>query len=379
MTKKLKISFAFAAALVSTAFLLDGAGLVFAKDKLDIFVARPPFHIKDNGKGSATVSVPSGLAPQQVRAAYNLPSFGGNGTIAIVDAYNDPNIENDLNVFSNFYGLPQCSSSNGCFEKHLMARTSSNAGWALEESLDVQWAHAIAPQAKILLVVAKSASGTDLLNAVNYARNRSDVVSVSMSWGGSEFSGESAYDSSFTSVYGAAFFASAGDNGAQVEWPAVSANVIGVGGTSLSFANNIYSESAWSGSGGGLSLYEAEPAYQAAYGVPQANGFRAVPDVSYVADPNTGVSVYDSYGYNGQKGWFTVGGTSVGAPQWAAIKSLGNSVSAVQLYSDAASSLYSTLFRDVVSGSNGTCGFYCNSALNYDYVTGLGSPLSVTY
>ncbi|MGA9388547.1 MAG: MG2 domain-containing protein [Candidatus Bathyarchaeia archaeon] len=315
---------------------------------------------------------PTGLSPTQIRAAYNLPSTGGTGTIAIVDAYDDPTVLNDLTVFSSQFGLP---SPN--FEKHMMASTiSTDGGWALEISLDVQWAYAIAPNAKILLVEAKSNSLTDLLAAVDYARGRSDVVAVSMSWGGSEFSTESSYDSYFTSSYGATFFASSGDSGAGVSWPAVSAKVVGVGGTKLTFtgSGSVSSETAWSGSGGGISAYIAEPSYQVTYGVPGANGKRAVPDVSYDADPSSGVSVYDSTPYSGSTGWWQVGGTSAGAPQWAAIQSLGLSASNNNFYQDAKSASYSSYFRDITSGSNGY-----PAATGYDLVTGLGSPLTTNY
>ncbi len=345
------------------------------------FQAYPPFHIKSDR--FTNNAAPQGLAPSKVRTAYNLPSSGGAGkTVAIIDAYDNPNAQNDLNVFSAQFGLPSCTTSNGCFEKHLMSnRISANSGWALESDLDIQWVHAIAPQAKILLVEAKSANGSDLLNAVNYARNRADVVAVSMSWGGGEFSTESNYDYYFTSSYGAAFFASSGDSGSGVEWPAVSQNVVGVGGTTLNLdsGGNVLSEIAWNGSGGGLSVYETEPAYQTTYHVPGANGKRAVPDVSYDADPNTGVSVYDSLGYGGQRGWFVIGGTSVGAPQWAAIRALGGSASNGTFYTDAASGNYAVYFRDIVSGTNGSCGFYCTAVKAYDYVTGLGSPITVSF
>lgn len=368
-----------------TLLVSSGASLAQGNQThLDTFEARPPFHIKhigNNKGGGFLATIPSGLSPTQVKSAYGLPALGGNGTIAIVDAYDDPNIATDLNTFSTQFGLPACTTANGCFEKHLMMpKIPANAGWALEESLDVEWAHAIAPNAKILLVVAKSARGNDLLNAVDYARNRAGVIAVSMSWGGGEFSGESAYDSYFTNANGAAFFASAGDAGSGVEWPAVSTNVISVGGTTLNLSSGtVTSEAAWNGSGGGLSQYESAPAYQTAFGVPQANGFRAVPDVSYIADPNTGVSVYDSLGYGGQKGWITVGGTSVGAPQWAAIQALTHSVNANALYADAAPATYTSFFRDIVSGTNGFCGFFCSAATGYDYVTGLGSPLTINF
>jgi hypothetical protein len=195
-----------------------------------------------------------------------------------------------------------------------------------------------------------------------------------MSWGASEFSSESVYDSYFTSNYGATFFASSGDNGAGVIWPSVSPNVVAVGGTTLTFSGGLVSETAWSGSGGGLSKYEAEPSHQTMYGVLGANGKRAVPDVSYDADPNSGVSVYDSTPYSGATGWWQVGGTSAGAPQWAAIQSLGLSVSNNNLYQDAKSASYPSYLRDITSGSNGY-----PATIGYDLATGLGSPLTTNY
>jgi len=320
----------------------------------------------------AQTTSPTGLSPTQIRAAYNLPSTGGSGTIAIVDAFDDPTVLNDLNVFSSQFGLPAAN-----FEKHTMSSgIPVNGGWALEISLDVQWAHAIAPNAKILLVEATSNSLTNLLAAVDYARSRSDVIAVSMSWGGSEFSTESSYDSYFTSSYGATFFASSGDSGAGVSWPAVSTNVIGVGGTTLTFAGGgaVASETAWSGSGGGISAYVTEPSYQVSYGISGTNGHRGVPDVSYDADPSSGVSVYDSTPYSGSTGWWRVGGTSAGAPQWAAIQSLGLSASNNNFYQDSKSASYSSYFRDIMSGSNGH-----PATTGYDLVTGLGSPLTTNY
>ena len=332
------------------------------------WLAHTFFLIRQGAKSMAV----AGLSPTQIRTAYNLPSTGGSGTIAIVDAFDDPTALNDLNVFSSQFGLPAAN-----FEKHMMSSgIPVDGGWALEISLDVQWAHAVAPNAKILLVEATSNSGTNLLAAVDYARGRSDVVAVSMSWGGTEFFGESSYDSYFTSSYGATFFASSGDNGAGVSWPAVSANVVGVGGTTLTFTGGgaVASETAWSGSGGGVSAYIAEPSYQVTYGVPGANGKRAVPDVSYDADPNSGVAVYDSTPYSGSTGWWVVGGTSAGSPQWAAIQSLGLSATNNNFYIDAKSASYSSYFRDITSGSNGY-----PAKIGYDLVTGLGSPLTTNY
>lgn len=319
----------------------------------------------------ASLIGPDPLSPSQIIGAYNLNSAtGGAGTtIAIVDAYDDPTIANDLATFSSYFGLPAAT-----FVKHKMATTISvNSGWALETSLDVEWAHAIAPQATILLVEAKSNSLTDLLAAVSYATSYTGVKAVSMSWGGSEFSTETSYDSYFNAP-GIAFFASSGDNGAGVIWPSSSPNVIGVGGTTLNLDSSgaVISETAWSGSGGGVSAYETKPTYQTNYGVTTTK--RAVPDVSYDADPNTGVLVYDSTPYQGWSGWWVVGGTSAGAPQWAAIQALGLSATNNNFYQDAASSAYPSYFRDIISGSNGY-----SAGLGYDLVTGLGSPVTTSF
>jgi subtilase family serine protease len=363
----------------ASALLLASAPVAAAKqnDQLAAFHARLPIHVKRHSSGG-----PIGLSPAAIKAAYNLTNAGnGSGTIAIVDAYDSPTVQADLNTFSAQYGLPQCTNANPCFEKHRMAnRIKADSGWALEASLDTQWAHAIAPGAKILLVESRTASGQDLLSAVNYARSRADVVAISMSWGGSEFSAEASYDGYFTSGYGATFFASSGDNGTGVSWPAVSPNVVGVGGTTLNYSGNtLVSETAWSGSGGGVSQYESMPAFQSTYGVLTLTGKRTVPDVSYDADPESGVSVYDSTSFQGQSGWFRVGGTSAGAPQWAAIRAIGKSLNNSKLYYDGLLANNSTYLRDVITGTNGTCAVYCTAAGGYDMVTGLGSPLTTIY
>ncbi len=341
------------------------------------FEAKSPIHIR----GNATL-IPQGLSPQQIRAIYNLPLYGGKGTIAIIGAYDDSAIEKDLAVFSQQFGLLLCTTKNGCFEKHKMMRTiSANNGWALETSLDVEWAHAIAPDAKILLIEAKSASGSNLLAAIDYARRRSDVVAVSMSWGGPEFDTEADLENHFTGDDTITFFASSGDNGAGVSWPAVSPHVVGVGGTSVQLSGDgkLKKETAWSGSGGGVSVYFSQPDFQKEYSISKAHSKRAVPDVSYNADPNSGFAVYDSMGMSGQKGWFVLGGTSAGAPQWAAIKALGLSASNKKFYQDKAAENNAQYFRDIMSGKNGDCSYYCTARKHYDYVTGLGSPLGVSF
>jgi subtilase family serine protease len=333
--------------------------------------SRTWFHVR--GGSQASPLALSALTPSLVKSAYNLPSSGGAGTtIAIVDAYDDPTVINDLSVFSSQYGLTPVS-----FAEHKMSPPpGANSGWALEISLDVQWAHAIAPNATILLVEASSNSFTDLLNAVSYAANQPNVVAVSMSWGGNDFVGENSFDSYFVKS-GVTFFASSGDNGAGVIWPASSPNVVAVGGTTLNLNpdGSFNSETAWSGSSGGVSTIEPEPSFQLAYGVQGLGGHRGVPDVSYNGDPNTGVLVYDSTPYQGGAGWWVVGGTSAGSPQWAAIQALGRSVSNANVYVDAKSAGYGSYFRDITSGSNGLY----SAGLGYDLVTGVGSPLTTNF
>jgi subtilase family serine protease len=351
-------------------------------------IQKPPNIVCSSGASS-----PTGVSPQQIRAAYNLPSTGGSGTIAIIDCYDDPSAESDLNVFSSQYGLPPVNNTN--FEKHMMVSniTGSPPGddWSMEISLDTQWAHAIAPNAKILLIEeANDTSIPGAAAAIDYARNRPDVVAISMSWGVSEgiISNETDYDSYFTSSYGATFFASSGDSGAQSaqNWPAASPNVVGVGGTVLTFAANgsVASETGWSYSGGGESQLELEPSYQSSYFYPGSqsfNGYRGVPDVSYAADPVynstcSGFSIYDS-NYS-QPGWGTEIGTSAGAPQWAAIQSLGRTCSNNNFYTLANSSshgcYYNSTFRDIKTGNNGW-----SAGPGYDFVTGLGSPLTTAF
>ena len=370
---------------VSVGFRVALGGMIFcaqavptyAMPRFSTFKAHPPIHVK-----GAVTAVPAGMSPAQIKAAYQLPATGGTGTIAIVDAFRYTAAESDLAVFDQQFGLTACTKKNGCLEEHPMKTTvKPNAGWALETALDTEWAHAIAPQAKILLVEAASGSGADLLAAVDYARTRSDVVAVSMSWGGGEFADEATLDSHFVAS-STAFFASSGDQGAGVSWPAVSPNVVAVGGTSLVLASSTHAktkETAWSGSGGGVSAYEPQPAYQAAYNLKKTNGQRAVPDVSFNADPATGFAVFHAVSKTSKAGWRVLGGTSAGAPQWAAIQALGHSVSLDRIYQDKAQTTSAQYFRDITSGSNGDCTYYCTARRHYDYVTGLGSPLTTEF
>lgn len=357
-----------------------------------------------NGKPKYAQTTPTGLPPSAVQSVYNLsglsPSSGAGAgqIIAIVDAYHDPNALSDLNVFNAQYGyanLSTCASltqSGACFEQTHPGSTTprSNSNWALEESLDIEWAHAEAPAAKIVLVEATSASSSALYSAVSYA-NSLGATEVSMSWGGSEASGESADDSYFTHS-GTLYTVSAGDSGHGLEYPAASPNVVAVGGTTLngcsgtSCSGNI-TETTWTGGSGGVSAYETIPSYQSGYtgsvyGASTISALtgshRGVPDVSFVGNPNTGVSVYDSTAYSGQSGWFTLGGTSVGAPNWAGILAAGAAAGSTALQGTAAiySGGYQTNLRDITSGTNGTCGTDCTAGTGYDLVTGLGSPIN---
>ena len=337
--------------------------------------------------------VPStGYLPSQISKAYGFDQItgtNGNGTgqkIAVVVAYGSPSLQSDLNRFNAQYGLPTNAVPvyypNG-------VPTNTDSGWAGETTLDVEWSHAMAPGASIVVVVAPNASGSSLLSAINYATGTLKANVVSMSWGGAEFAGLTAYDSYFNKP-GVSFVASSGDSGAGVSWPAVSTNVVAVGGTSLLYntvAGTISSEVAWSGSGGGESKYVLIPSYQQGWntaGVTNPTGSstnnltsRGAPDVSYVADPYTGVSVYFTDPTTKVGGWYVFGGTSAGAPQWAALlarrASLGNaganSFNAIAY--PASKTGYASLFRDVVSGSNGYA-----AKPSYDLVTGLGSPVA---
>src|SRR5262249_19523773 len=266
---------------------------------------------------------------------------------------------------------------NGCFKKvNQTGRTSypkTNAGWALEISLDVEVAHAICPNCKILLVEATSNSFSNLLAAENYAVKHANIVSNS--WGGSEFSSETTptYDGHFNHP-GIPITFSSGDTGYGVQYPASSQYVTAVGGTTLTLnSNNTHSkETVWSGAGSGCSAYEPKPTWQKDSRCIR----RTVADVSADANPNTGAAVYDSVIYQGHSGWFKVGGTSLSSPIIAAIYALagnaGSTIDGAYPYS------HRTGLFDVKSGSNGTCGgsYLCAAKTGYDGPSGLGAPKS---
>jgi subtilase family serine protease len=315
---------------------------------------------------------------------------GGSQAIAIVDAYDYPTAYNDLSVFSSQFELPvlqPCSATltSGCFEQVYASgsRPAANGSWALEAALDIEWAHAMAPAAKIVLVEAASDSFANLFQAVSVA---SGIVAqsggsgeVSMSWGGSEFYGEGSYDS-YLQTPGVVYLAAAGDTGGYTIYPSVSPFVVSAGGTTVNrnVAGDFVSETAWSGGGGGPSAYEAAPAYQAPI-VNLVGKRRGTPDFAFDANPNTGVFVYDSTPYDRSSGWWLVGGTSVATPSLAGIINLAGTFS----YNSAAElkKIYGVCgngpstncvganFRDITSGFAGRF----NAATGWDFTTGVGS------
>jgi subtilase family serine protease len=338
--------------------------------------ARCHAHVVTDEQGNAAAStLPAGYGPAQFRTAYNLPSTtaGSGQTIGIVDAYNDPTIESDLGVYSTMYGLPKCTTANGCFKKvNQNGGTTyppTDDGWALEISLDVQIAHALCPNCKILLVEASSHSFSDLLTAEDYARRHANVISNS--WGAIEFSGENSYDSYFNHP-GSPITFSSGDSGYHVDYPAASQYVTAVGGTVLKLNSDHTraSETVWSGTGSGCSKYEPKPLWQLDTGCIR----RTVADVSADASPSTGAAIYDGTPYRSRKGWFKVGGTSLSSPIIASVYALAGNASSIVDGSYPYTHLLG-LF-DVVSGSNGSCTphYLCTGVPAYDGPSGNGTP-----
>lgn len=355
-------------------------------------------------------------SPAQVLQAYGFDqiTFGsiqGDGTgqtIAIVDAYDAPKLagpNGDLHTFDVRYGISDGDGSGNASalsvvytagNKQTTSKPAYNSGWSQEITLDVQWAHAIAPGAHILLVEAASNSFANLFGAVDFARNYPGVSVVSMSWGANEFSSEASYDSYMTTPAnhnGVSFIASSGDSGGVISYPAVSPNVLGVGGTSLflTASNDYSSETGWSSSGGGISAYESKPTYQSS--VTQSTTRRTTPDVGYDADPNTGVSVYWTSGTSTTGNWYSFGGTSAGAPQWAALVAIADQGRSIdpdgtgpllpqgtldgrtQLL-PAVYNLPASDFNDITSGRSGRGKAGFPATAGYDLVTGRGSPIA---
>ncbi len=344
-----------------------------------------------------TTSGPTGYYPNNLQSAYQLSASTSqcsaatasspNGatfgpTIAIVDAYGYPSAEQDAGVYRSTFGLPPCTTANGCFRKYDQDGGTNyprrDTGWAQEQALDIQMVSAICPCCRIALYEASTNSIINLGLAVNTAANSgATVVAISNSYGTSEFSSEINYSSYYD--HPVAITASSGDSGYGVQFPAALASVIAVGGTTLSLSSGVYSETAWSGAGSGCSAYIGKPSWQSDTGCPNN---RTVADVSAVADPWTGVAVYAPVNSK-SSGWVVFGGTSVASPIIASIYGLtgtlpGSSANCVSptspgcyLYNNASSSN----INDVISGSNGSCGSYlCTAGSGYDGPTGLGTP-----
>jgi subtilase family serine protease len=343
------------------------------------------------GQGPELMAGPVGLSPTQIQSAYKLTGLSAGGrTVAIVDAFDDPNAASDLATFRRSYGLPACGS--GCFTKVNQTGAASplpagDYGWAEEISLDLDAVSSACPSCHILLVEANSASTADLVAAEDAAARTPGVVAVSNSYGGAEDSTILPADAHFNHP-GIAITASSGDSGYGVSWPASSQYVTGVGGTTLSATSNArgWSETAWSGSGSGCSAFEPKPAWQTDPGCAK----RTVADVSADADPNSGIGVYDTYNQCGSNGlcdlliglglvqgldgWAQVGGTSLSSPLVASVYALAGNTAAVTAGSYPYS--HTTSLFDVTSGSNGTCTptYLCTAGAGYDGPTGLGTP-----
>jgi subtilase family serine protease len=321
-------------------------------------------------------ATPAGYGPADLQSAYNLPSAtaGSGQTVAIVDAYDDPTAESDLGVYRAQFGLPACTTANGCFKKIDQTGGTTyprkNGGWAQEISLDLDMVSAVCPNCHITLVEAKSASLANLGAAVNEAASFKPA-SISNSYGGSDTSDASA---PYYNHPGIAVTASTGDSGYGVQFPASSHYVTAVGGTSLTHSGSTWSQTAWSGAGSGCSTLNTALTAQATANT--GCTMRAVADVSAVADPNTGVAVYDSTAYQGLSGWLVFGGTSVSSPIVASVYALaGNTASIDNNYPYT----HASALTDVTSGSNGTCPTFqwCHAGVGWDGPTGLGTPNGV--
>jgi subtilase family serine protease len=345
------------------------------------------------GPGPQIMSGPTGLGPSQIQSAYNLTGLSSGGrTVAIVDAYHDPNAAADLATFRSTYGLPACTTQNGCFAQvnqngATSPLPSGDYGWSEEISLDLDAVSSACPDCHILLIEANSAYTADLAKAEGTAAATPGVVSISNSWGGNEDPSILNADTYFNHP-GLAVTASSGDSGYGVIWPASSRYVTGVGGTTLTSAGNArgWSETAWSGAGSGCSAFEPKPAWQQDSGC----GMRTVADVSADADPNTGLGVYDTYNSCGSSatcdtmiglglaqgldGWAQIGGTSLSSPLIASVYALAGNTGSISTLSypySQTKSLY-----DITSGSNGSCSpsYLCTAGPGYDGPTGLGTP-----
>jgi subtilase family serine protease len=332
-----------------------------------------------------------GIVPTLFRSAYgfnNIPNLGQGQTIAIIDAYDDPNIASDLAYYANYFHIGPCN-----FQKVNLG-TMQGQAWDLEESLDVEQACAIAPRSNIILFEAASSSDTDLYAAVQMATQAPyNATVVSMSWGEKEFSSETQLDSYFCNIINSlgqpvTFFAASGDGAHGTNYPSASRCVIAAGGTILTLSTDqpgptpltidYGSETAWHDSSGGLSAYESQPSWQNPACAAWSTTQRCVPDLASVAQA---IPVYDTYSYYG---WVVTEGTSISSPDWAAFLTLVNSgrvlagkgqlsQAAYDLYQAYYSSNYNADFHDITTGNNGDCGSQCNATTGYDLVTGIGT------
>jgi len=335
--------------------------------------ARCHAHLVMNNSGQVMAAVtPSGFSPSDLRSAYNITGTGASSTlIAIVDAFGYPNAERDLGTYRSQFGLPACTTANGCFKKVNQrgvqgSYPATNTGWSQETALDLDMASAMCPGCSLLLVEADSATFQNLATSVNTAAAMG-AHAISNSYGGGE-AGSSTFEP-FYNYAGIAVTVSSGDGGFGVEFPASSPHVTAVGGTSLVRSSNSrgWSETAWSGAGSGCSTVYAKPTWQTDSGCAR----RTVADVSAVADPNTGVAVFGPANSR-SSAWLVFGGTSVAAPLIAGI--YGVNGTAVNHGNDPYRHLSS--LNDVTSGSNGSCGgtYLCTAVVGYDGPTGLGTP-----
>lgn len=328
--------------------------------------ARCQAWIRTDIKGMIRPDTPAGYGPSDLQTAYGLTSYSKNNgsgeTVALVDAYVDPDAASDLSKYRTQYGLPACTASSGCFTAHAFG-TATNTGWGVEESLDIEMVSAICPNCKIILVEASQPTTSALATAEAYATAHANYVSNS--WSGDE--GTKSYDGDF-SASGVAITAATGDDGynSTAQWPAILPTVIGVGGTTLT-ETSPRKETTWSGAGSGCSKVYSKPSFQSGINTGCSN--RAQADSSADANPNTGVAVYDSFGYSG---WGVVGGTSVATPITASVFALAGNTSTNNpgnLYSHASG------LNDITKGKNGSCGKpLCKAGAGWDGPTGLGTP-----
>jgi len=379
--------------------LLSGSGHTVTPT----FIIEGPAPASDGMASAADISPLTTLSPPftptEIVQAYGVGNISFNGvsgngsgqTIAIVDAFNDPTIIADANTFSGQYCLPEFNTGSGptltvlnqTGGTTLPANAPSNDEWDVEESLDVEWAHAIAPQANIVLFEANSDNDSDVYATEVTAAAYPGISVVSNSWTEGEFDGEQSDDAYFVTPgghQGVTFLASTGDGGAPGGYPAYSPNVIAVGGTSLTInGNGSYGgESGWSGSGGGISSYETQPAYQNGNVNGLSSTYRTIPDVAMDANPSTGVYVLDSFRWGSQL--YEVGGTSVSCPLWAGLIAIAdqgrvlNGLGTLDGFSQTLPALYnlpSWAFNDITTGNNGFA-----AGPGYDLVTGRGSPIA---